>query len=653
MVCKVIMQVYKILLPILIDEAFDYRSSEALEDGQLVKVPFRSRTEIGVVWGKGNNDVPIEKIKEVQEKLNIPPLSTNLRKFIEFTSYYNIAPLGTVLKLCLSVKFIKKPHKSEPQKINFSHARLSPQQEKISNQLRAQVKEHKFIANVLDGVTGSGKTEVYFEAIEEAIKEGKQVLVMLPEIALSHQWLMRFEKRFGITPAIWHSDRSEKQRREAWLDIANGTAPLVVGARSALFLPFKNLGLIIVDEEHDQSYKQEEGVIYHARDMAVARAKFEEIPITLVSATPSVESVNNMQEGKYNLLHLPQRFGGAKLPKVEIVDMRKERLKADEFLSSAIGRSLRECISNGQQAIIFLNRRGYAPLTLCRACGHRMQCPNCSAWLVMHNNNHRLICHHCDYSMPTPNACPACKEEGKLHACGPGVERISEEIKTKFPECAVEVMSSDSPKAADEIVKKMLDHDIDILVGTQMIAKGHHFPRLAFVGIVDADLGLEGGDLRAMERTYQLLHQVAGRAGREEEVGKVLIQTYSPNNIVIDSLAHENRDKFVEREIAMRKQHEAPPFGRLATITASGIKEDVVKKYIRQLALNAPEAKDTFVFGPAPAPMAYLRGQHRHRLLIKAPRKFNIQQYIKTLLGKQKTPSGIRVKVDVDPHNFI
>lgn len=650
------MQVYKILLPILIDEPFDYKSGSPLVVGDIVKVPFRTRTEIGVVWGIGNNEVASDKIKEVAAKLDIPPLKPELMKFIEFAASYNITPLGTVLKLLLSVKFIKKAHKATEQKINFTHAELSKKQETAAGELRQDVKNHQFSVSLLDGVTGSGKTEVYFEAIEEAINDGKQVLVMLPEIALSHQWLMRFEKRFGLTPSVWHSDRSVKERRETWLDVANGASQLVVGARSALFLPFQNLGLIIVDEEHDQSYKQEEGTIYHARDMAVARAKFEEVPAVLVSATPSIESVNNVQEGKYKMLHLPERFGGAKLPKIEIVDMRKEKLKGDEFISSAISKSLRESLTNGQQSVLFLNRRGYAPLTLCRACGHRMQCPNCSAWLVMHqpeSSHSRLNCHHCGYWTSTPKACPACKKEGNLHACGPGVERVAEEVKAKFPEAAVEVMSSDSPKAADEIVKKMLDHDIDILVGTQMIAKGHHFPRLAFVGIIDADLGLEGGDLRAMERTYQLLHQVSGRAGREEEIGKVIIQTYNPHNVVIDSLAHENRDKFVAREIAMRKEHEVPPFGRLATVTVSGRKEDAVKKYVRALALGAPQAKDAHVFGPAPAPMSYLRGQYRHRLLIKAPRKFNIQEYIRAMLAKHKTPSGMRVKVDVDPYNFV
>ena len=647
------MHIYKILLPIFINEPFDYKSAEPLSEGDFVRVPFRSSSEIGVVWAIGGNELPLEKIKLVEEKLSIPPLPARLRKFIEFVADYNITPLGTVLKLCLSVKFIKKELKGKKQEINFNHVQLSKEQEGTANQLRKQVAEHKFTANLLDGVTGSGKTEVYFEAIEEAIKHGRQVLVMLPEIALSHQWLMRFEKRFGVVPSIWHSDRSIKQRRETWLDIANGNSPLVVGARSALFLPFQNLGLIIVDEEHDQSYKQEEGIIYHARDMAVARAKFEEVPIVLVSATPSIESVNNLQEGKYNLLHLPERFGGAVMPNVKIIDMRREKLKADEFISGAIRKQMEISLSNKQQSIIFLNRRGYAPLTLCRACGFRIQCPNCSAWLVMHQSNHKLNCHHCGYTAPIPKACPACKEEDKLHACGPGVERVAEEIKTKFPTARVEVMSSDSPKAADELVSKMISHEIDILVGTQMIAKGHHFPRLAFVGIIDADIGLEGGDLRAMERTYQLLHQVSGRAGREGDIGQVLIQTYSPSNIVMETLANEDRNKFIEREIAMRKQFESPPFGRLATITAAGRKEDVVKKFIKALALSAPDAKDTYVFGPAPAPMSYLRGQYRHRLLIKAPRKFNIQEYIKTLLSKQKTPSGLRIKVDVDPYSFM
>jgi primosomal protein N' (replication factor Y) len=439
------MQVYKVLLPILIDEPFDYKSAVPLAVGSLVRVPLRKTTEIGVVWGVGDNEVDISKIKEVAEVLDVPPLPAKLLKLLEFVSEYNLAPLGTVLKLALSAKFIKKAYAGKEQKINFTHVELSNEQKSTAAKLRESVKAHKFETFLLDGVTGSGKTEVYFEAIEEAINQGKQVLVMLPEIALSHQWLMRFEKRFGITPAVWHSDRTEKERRESWLDVASGNAPLVVGARSALFLPFKNLGLVVVDEEHDASYKQEEGVIYHARDMAVARAKFEEVPAVLVSATPSVESVNNLQEGKYKLLHLPQRFGGAFMPKTQIIDMRKEKLKGDEFLSGSICRQLDKSLSLQQQSVIFLNRRGYAPLTLCRACGHRMQCPNCSAWLVMHKPGYRsqvtdhgntspvtcdpspikLSCHHCDYSRQLPNKCPACQEVDKLHPCGPGVERVA------------------------------------------------------------------------------------------------------------------------------------------------------------------------------------------------------------------------------------
>lgn len=647
------MQTYKILLPILIDEPFDYSSAVSLQIGDIVRVPFRKSSEIGVVWGIGESAVDPKKIKQVEEKLPLPALTKNLIKFIEFTSDYNLAPLGTVLKMTLSTKFIKKTYEPKPQKISYQHMALSPEQEKTANTLRKSVSKHEFSTFLLDGVTGSGKTEVYFEAIDEAISAGKQVLVMLPEIALSHQWLMRFEQRFGAPPSIWHSERTEKQRRETWIDIATNNSKLVVGARSALFLPFQNLGLIIVDEEHDQSYKQEEGVIYHARDMAVARAKFETAPVVLVSATPSLESVHNLQEGKYNLLHLPTRFGGAKMPKINVIDMRRERLKADEFLSLAILAQLNKTLSEHRQAVIFLNRRGYAPLVLCRACGHRIQCPNCTSWLVLHTSGSKLNCHHCSYSKAMPKKCPECGEEEKLHACGPGVERISEEIKTKFPTARVEVLSSDSPKAADEIVGKMLAHEIDILVGTQMIAKGHHFPKLDFVGIVDADLGLDGGDLRAMERTYQLLHQVAGRAGREAEIGQVLIQTYNPQNVVIEAIASEDRDKFIEREIRMRREFEMPPFGRLATITVSGRKEDVVVKFAQKLSQTAPITNGVQVFGPAPAPMAYLRGQHRHRLLIKAPRKLNIQEYIKHWLAKTPTPSSIKIKIDIEPYSFV
>ena len=651
------MHLYKILLPLNFDEPFDYFSEEELEIGQFVKVPFRSGIKIGLVWGEGKAEVEASKIKKVLEKLPLPEVPKALMKFITFVADYNMSSKGNVLKMVLSAKFgpkaFAKERKNKFEDISFVKIPLSPAQEEAANILVNKVAAHKFSATLLDGVTGSGKTEVYFEAIKKALDADKQILVLLPEIGLSTQWLSRFKSRFGILPGIWHSDRTEKQRRELWLDVIENKCPIVVGARSALFLPFQDLGLIIVDEEHDQSYKQEEGVIYHGRDMAVIRASVEHVPVVLVSATPSIETVNNLQEGKYDLVHLPERFGGAAMPKIEVIDMRKQKLPADKFIAPKLKNEISEALKNKQQILLFLNRRGYAPLTLCRACGHRFQCPNCSAWMVMHKAKHILQCHHCDYIIKQPEECPACHEKNTLHACGPGVERLKEEVIEYFADARVEVMASDSPKSAEDIVTRMLAHEIDILIGTQMIAKGHHFAKLSLVGVIDADLGLEGGDLRAMERTYQVLHQVSGRAGREEDLGKVIMQTFNPDSIVIKALSHGSRDEFVENEMLARRRFTMPPFGRLATITVSGRDERAVKKYITDLSLNAPHLLEAQLLGPAPAPMSYLRGQHRYRLILKSGKKFNMQKYIRAILAPYPTPSALKVKIDIDPFSFV
>lgn len=647
------MQVHKILLPLNVSEPFDYISDLALERGDFVIVPFRGGSKMGVVWGQGENEVDDIKIKTIEEKLELPKLPEDLMKFVKWVADYNITPIGNVLKMCISIKFGGKRHVLDTQKREFALTDLTKDQHIASENLRNRVLENKFSCTLIDGVTGSGKTEVYFEAIDEALRAEKQVLVMLPEIALSVQWLERFKKRFGIEPSIWHSDRTPRQRRETWLDVIENKAKLIVGARSALFLPFQDLGLIVVDEEHDQSYKQEEGVTYHGRDMAVVRASIEKAPIVLVSATPSVETVNNVAEGKYEKLELPKRFGGATLPKIKVIDMRLEKLPGDEFISLTLRGELTKAVENNQQSILFLNRRGFAPLTLCRACGHRVECPNCTSWLVTHSKKNIMQCHHCGFSQGVITKCPSCDVEEKLHPCGPGVERIFEEAKKYYPDSKVEIVASDSPNSVDDVIRRMENHEIDILIGTQMIAKGHHFPKLALVGIIDADLGLEGGDLRAMERTYQLMHQVAGRAGRESDVGKVFIQSYMPDNSAIQALIQGERDKFIDNEIASRKRYEMPPFGRMATITISGKFEHKVKEEIGKLTYKAPKSAGVEVLGPAPAPMSFLRGQHRYRLLVRTKRNLNIQKYISEWLSHYKLPSTLKMKIDIDPYSFV
>jgi primosomal protein N' (replication factor Y) (superfamily II helicase) len=545
---------------------------------------------------------------------------------------------------------------------------LSDRQAVAAESLRGAVREASaagaagaFSVTLLDGVTGSGKTEVYFEAIAEAVAAGRQALVMLPEIALSAQWLERFERRFGVAPALWHSDLTSAQRRATWRAVALGRAPVVVGARSALFLPYPDLGLIVVDEEHESAFKQEDGVTYHARDMAVVRAQLGGIPAVLVSATPSLETLNNVRGGRYRALHLPERHGDAALPSIALVDLRQDRPAKLEglgpsWLSDTLRKAIGETLAAGEQVLLFLNRRGYAPLTLCRACGHRLQCPNCTAWLVEHRLAGRLQCHHCGYAARLPSSCPDCGAEGSLTACGPGVERLAEEARVLFPQARQATMTSDTltgPESAAALVQAVQARDIDLLIGTQIVAKGHHFPHLTLVGVVDADLGLYGGDLRAAERTYQLLHQVAGRAGRAEHPGRVLLQTAEPDHPVMEALAAGDRDRFFAAEAAAREGAGLPPFGRLAALVLSGHDARQLDEVCRVLARAAPRVEGVTVLGPAPAPLAVLRGRHRRRFLVKAPRGFRLQPLLRAWLGQAKIPSAIRLQVDVDPYSFL
>src|SRR5215469_4512687 len=533
---------------------------------------------------------------------------------------------------------------------------LSSAQELAAAELVGKVKSGGFGVTVLDGVTGSGKTEVYFAAIAAALERGRQALVLLPEIALSTQLLKRFADRFGAPPALWHSDLGQAQRRATWRHVADGQARVVVGARSALFLPFRELGLIVVDEEHDASFKQEDGVIYQARDMAVVRASLAQLPIVLVSATPSLETTINAQSGRYTRLHLPARHGAARLPEIRVVDLRKQKPERQRFLSPPLVQALGETLAVNEQAMLFLNRRGYAPLTLCRECGHRLQCPNCTAWLIEHRRTGGLQCHHCGYATAMPPACPNCGATGSFAACGPGVERLAEEVAQRFPNARVALMASDTlsgPRAMTELLERVERHAVDVLIGTQVMAKGHHFPMLTLVGVVDADLGLSGGDLRAAERTFQLLHQVAGRAGRAERPGTVLLQTYMPEHPVMRALASDDRDGFLAAEAESRREGNWPPFGRLAAIIVSAPDADSADRAARAFARQAPHVEGIEVLGPAPAPLAMLRGRHRRRFLVKAQRTVLLQSTLRVWLDAVKVPAAIRVQVDVDPYSFI
>ncbi len=513
-----------------------------------------------------------------------------------------------------------------------------------------------FSVSLIDGVTGSGKTEVYFEAIAAALAAGRQALVLLPEIALSAQWLTRFRARFGVEPALWHSELTDAKRRDTWRAVAAGSAKVVVGARSALFLPFADLGLIIVDEEHDAGFKQEDGVAYHARDMAVVRGQIGSCPVVLASATPSLESLANVQAGRYARLHLPDRHAGAILPSMTLVDLRKDPPPRGFWLSPVLVKAIEETLEAGEQAMLFLNRRGYAPLTLCRKCGHRLQCPHCTAWLVEHRHAGRMVCHHCGHFVRPPTKCPQCEAEDSFAACGPGVERIVEEAAHRFPGARLAMMASDNiagPQAAAELVRKIADHEIDLLVGTQIVAKGYHFPMLTLVGVVDGDLGLDGGDLRAAERTHQLLSQVAGRAGRAERPGRVLLQTFQPEHPVMRALAQGERDSFMAAEAQARRDAGMPPFGRLAALIVSGPEAGAVDEFCRKLSRAAPILEGLQIIGPAPAPLSLLRGRHRRRFLVKARRDVAFHQPLRKWLESLVVPSGIRIQVDVDPYGFL
>ena len=705
----------------------DYRLPEgmATEFGSLVIAPLGPRQVLGIVWEKerlAGEEVPETKLRPILEVLPVPPLSAPLRRLIEWTADYYVAPMNAVARMALgSTAALRgggstteyrlsghEPKRLTPQRLAaidalhgeqasirelaelasvsegvlrglvsagvlepvtvdldraYPRARadhdvpvLSPDQQAAADTFIHAVKAQAFAPFLLDGVTGSGKTECYFEAIAEAIRMARQVLVLLPEIALTQNFLRRFESRFGVPPVLWHSSLKASERRRAWRAIVSGHAQVVVGARSALFMPYPKLGLIVVDEAHEVSFKQDDGVRYNARDVAVIRARFERVPVILASATPALESLQLAEAGVYTKVDLPARFGGAELPEVSIVDLRSEVPDRGRWLAPRLVAGLRERLARGEQSLLFLNRRGYAPLTLCRHCGYRFQCPNCSAWLVEHRLSRRLACHHCGHQTGTPEECPECHTPDCLVACGPGVERIADEVAELLPEARVAVVTSDtlnSPEKISAFVQAAEDKLIDVIVGTQLVTKGYHFPDLTLVGVVDADLGLEGGDLRAAERTYQQVAQVGGRAGRGDKPGEVLIQTRHPEAAVIAALAAGDRDAFYAAEAEGRRDAGAPPFGRWAAIIVSSETEAEARDAAKAIGAMAPNLPDVMVLGPAPAPLSLLRGRYRYRLLINARRSAQVQQIIRAWLDPLSFPQGVRVGVDIDPYSFV
>ena len=706
----------------------DYRVPHgmAVEPGSIVVAPLGPRQLVGVVWEPehmpSGAEVGDNRLRNLIGVLPAPPLKAPLRRLIEWTADYYLAPPAAVARMALASTSALEggrtiteyratgslPERMTPQREQAlerigdrqglirelalaadvsdavirglvkagaveavevdidspfplpdpDHAvpELSPDQQVAADALTASTRAGLFQPYLLDGVTGSGKTEVYFEAVAAAIAAGKQTLVLLPEIALTEPFLKRFTARFGCEPVAWHSGLRQSQRRRAWRQIADGQALVTVGARSALFLPYANLGLIVVDEAHETSFKQEDGVHYHARDVAVMRGLFEKCPVVLASATPAIETRQQVEIGRYAELKLPGRYGAAEMPDIEAIDLIRNPPERGRWIAPRLVTAIDETLARGEQVLLFLNRRGYAPLTLCRTCGHRFQCPNCTAWMVEHRLVRRLACHHCGHVEPVPRVCPECQNEDTLVACGPGVERIADEAAALWPEAKAAIVTSDtiwSPAKAAEFVHRMEAGDIDIVIGTQLVTKGYHFPNLTLVGVIDADLGLEGGDLRAAERTFHQIMQVSGRAGRGEKPGTVYIQTHSPAAPVMQALVTGDAEAFYAAETEARREAGAPPFGRYAAIVVSSEDKDAAHETATLIGRTAPRVEGMHVYGPAPAPLAMLRGRHRFRLLVHARRALDVQDVIRDWLGSLDWPSKVRVAVDVDPYSFL
>ncbi|UZE49702.1 primosomal protein N' [Rhodopseudomonas sp. P2A-2r] len=564
---------------------------------------------------------------------------------------------GLVDEGTLVVEAMARPSAPPAPDPLFCEPDFSPEQRAAATALQTLAASGAFHVALLDGVTGSGKTEVYFEAVAETIRRGEQVMILMPEIALTGQFLDRFALRFGVRPLEWHSELTPRTRARNFAAIASGEAHVVVGARSALFLPYAKLGLIIVDEEHDQAYKQSEGAHYHARDMAVVRANLAKIPIILASATPSVESEVNARKGRYQRVALPSRFGGQHMPHIEAIDLRSQGPMRGHFISQQLAEQVGFAIERKEQALLFLNRRGYAPLTLCRSCGHRFSCNICDAWLVDHRFRQRLVCHHCGFSTPRPHLCPHCGVEESLAAIGPGVERLQEEASKLFPEARTMVLSSDLVTSIDAMraeLTEIAEGRVDIIIGTQLVAKGHNFPRLNLVGVIDADIGLGNGDPRAAERTFQMLNQVIGRAGREQGRGVGYLQTHQPEHPVMKALVAADREAFYATEIEARERAGYPPFGRLASLIISAGDRPSAEGFARKLVSVAPIDERVLVLGPAEAPLAVIKGRYRFRILVKSPRNVDLSSYLRQWLAAgPKTSGNLKLEVDVDPQSFL
>jgi primosomal protein N' (replication factor Y) (superfamily II helicase) len=721
-------RVVDVLVPVALNQTYSYRVPDDadLKPGDVVCVPLGPREVTAVVWAENEKPDPRlhNRLKDVSEKLDVPPLKPELRSFVDWVANYTLSARGMVLRMTLrmgehlgpervrmGVRLVGDPPqrmtparrrliealsdgllhgKSDvakdagvsagvidglvdegtlaiepmPREItapapdpSFAEPDFSEDQRVAADAMKALASNGEFHVALLDGVTGSGKTEVYFEAVAEIVRRGRQAMILMPEIALTGQFLDRFAARFGVRPVEWHSELTPRTRARNWAAVASGAAQVVVGARSALFLPYANLGLIIVDEEHDQAYKQSDGAHYHARDMAVVRGSIAKIPVVLCSATPSVETEVNARTGRYQRIVLPSRFGGQHMPQIGAIDLRREGPPRGKFISPRLAEEIRTAVGRKEQALLFLNRRGYAPLTLCRACGHRFSCTICDAWLVDHRFRQRLVCHHCGFSMPRPHVCPHCAAEESLAAIGPGVERLQEEAAALFPDARTMVLSSDLVTSIETMrseLNEIAEGRVDIIIGTQLVAKGHNFPRLNLVGVVDADLGLGNGDPRAAERTFQLLNQVIGRAGRDKGYGVGYLQTHQPEHPVMKALVAADREAFYASEIEARERAMYPPFGRLASLIISAGNRPAAESFARKLAAAAPFDERVQVLGPAEAPLAVIKGRYRFRILVKSARNFDLSDYLRGWVAAgPKTKGNLKLEIDVDPQSFL
>ena len=648
---------FPILLPNIFNYPFTYESDLKLKLGDFVEVPFGRSKSIGVVWNEFEKNTNKKfKIKKIINKLDIPGLKKTTIEFLKWFSEYNIVPQGMVLKLVLQSSkparnFEEKLYQNFNFKIKENSIQLSIEQKKVLNQINNSIK--KFRVHVLQGTTGSGKTFVYFEAVKKILKKGYQGLILLPEIGLTNQFEKKFVEFFGFKPAIWHSSISKKNKEVIWNGIITEKIKIVIGARSSLFLPFKKLGIIIVDEEHDQSYKQDEGVIYNARDMAISRASFENIPINLITAVPSIETYENIKKNKYSVSKLEKRYQDASLPSYEIIDMNNVKLEKQSWISKEIIEKAKLHLDKKHQVLFFLNRRGFSPNVICKNCLNTFSCPNCSINLVYHKNKGNLLCHYCGFKTFLRRDCI---KEGNCNFIfsGPGVERISEEVKKNFPSKKIEIFSSDTmnKKGSKDKLDKIINNQIDILIGTQLISKGFHFPNLNCIVVVDIDLSSRAHDLRIAEKNLQLYHQLSGRAGRAGKPSTVYFQTYNTNKKMILDITNKNPDIFLDKEIIIRKQNNLPPFQRFISLILIGENENRLEKEAIRLKLFVQNKINGKILGPVSAPIFKINKKYRIRLLVRGPKTLKLQNSLAKIITKFKFSSGIKLSVDVDPINF-